>query len=135
MSYGDGLKKMRASLGLTQKKLEELTGIAASTICAYERGTKEPGMKNQKRIEDALGSPVTSGHKAYICPKCGNTDHVANAKYCMICGTKIKTETDILVEDLRAIITDIIPHAPESMKDKARDTVRAACRWIGAGGD
>lgn len=28
----------------------------------------------------------------YKCPVCGNTEHHENAKFCMICGSKIESE-------------------------------------------
>lgn len=134
MSYGEDLKKMRINLGLTQAELAELSGVAATQISKYEKGDHEPSAITRKKLEEALGVSVVSSRKNYICPKCGNPDHESNAKFCKLCGAKIKTQTDMLVEDLKSIIIDIIPHAPESMRDKARDSIRAACRWIEARG-
>ena len=58
MEIGDRIKKKRLELGLTQKQLGELCGMADSNLRAYELGKVKPKIVNTKRIASALGVSV-----------------------------------------------------------------------------
>lgn len=58
-TIGERIKKVRLSLGLTQKKLGELCGIAEPTIRRYELGKLNPKIGTLNKIAKALGVPVT----------------------------------------------------------------------------
>ena len=46
MFKGDRLKDLRKEKGLTQGQLGEILGIDKSTICCYEKGTRQPPIEN-----------------------------------------------------------------------------------------
>lgn len=43
---GDRLKTLRKQKGLTQEELGEMLGVGKSTICCYEKGTRNPSVEN-----------------------------------------------------------------------------------------
>ena len=55
--FHERLKEARKNAGLTQKELAQKTGIAARTICTYERD-KLPGLEGTAKIADALSVSV-----------------------------------------------------------------------------
>lgn len=54
------LRKIRKSMGMTQDKVEKLTGIDASTLSMYENGKKIPTVKNAKILAEIYGVRWTS---------------------------------------------------------------------------
>jgi transcriptional regulator with XRE-family HTH domain len=52
------IRQERIKKGLTQKKLAELSGVAAMTISQYERGRNAPKLLQLQRIANALGTPL-----------------------------------------------------------------------------
>ena len=46
MFKGERLKKLRKDKGLTQTELGDMLGIDKSTICCYEKGTRQPSLEN-----------------------------------------------------------------------------------------
>ena len=46
MFEGERLKKLRKEKGLTQTELGDMLGIDKSTICCYEKGTRQPSLEN-----------------------------------------------------------------------------------------
>ena len=56
------------------------------------------------------------------CPKCHRTLELIGARFCLFCGTDIRTETDILIE--RATwLWQIVGIVGENDRDKARDII------------
>ena len=53
------LREARERAGLTQKQLAERSGIAQSTISAYESGAREPGVEALRKLLDAAGFDLT----------------------------------------------------------------------------
>jgi transcriptional regulator with XRE-family HTH domain len=53
------LREARERAGLTQQQLAERSGIAQSTISAYESGKREPGVDALERLLDAAGYELT----------------------------------------------------------------------------
>ena len=49
------LKEARINAGLTQLQLAEKIGVAKSTYCNWEQGTREPNVLKLKAIAKALG--------------------------------------------------------------------------------
>jgi transcriptional regulator with XRE-family HTH domain len=49
------LREARERARLTQKQLAERSGIAQSTISAYESGKREPGVEALTKLLDAAG--------------------------------------------------------------------------------
>ena len=52
------MRQHRKSAGLTQEKLEELTGLDRTYISGIERGVRNPSIRNIDRIARALGVSV-----------------------------------------------------------------------------
>jgi len=53
------VREARERAGLTQKQLAERSGIAQSTISAYESGKREPGVEALDRLLRAAGYELT----------------------------------------------------------------------------
>lgn len=60
MTIGDRIKKIRKSQGLTQKQLENKTGINQANIRKYESGRQNPKFETLEKIAKALGVSVLS---------------------------------------------------------------------------
>lgn len=43
---GERLKTLRKQKGLTQEELGKMLGVGKSTICCYEKGTRNPSIEN-----------------------------------------------------------------------------------------
>ncbi|HSW37417.1 MAG TPA: helix-turn-helix transcriptional regulator [Candidatus Saccharimonadales bacterium] len=56
---GKQVKHYRTELGITQEKLEELTGLDRSYISGVERGTRNPSIKNISKLAKALKIKVS----------------------------------------------------------------------------
>jgi transcriptional regulator with XRE-family HTH domain len=54
----NNLYKARKAKGLTQEKLEEMTGIHAENISALEHGKFNPNKQSRQKIEKALGEKI-----------------------------------------------------------------------------
>ena len=52
------IKELRTELGLSQKQLGDLAGMAASDIGALERGERIPGVFNAYIIAQCLGKRI-----------------------------------------------------------------------------
>lgn len=59
MNIGEAIKKMRASVGLSQKELAERAGISATAVCNIEKGHSFPSKETIQAICDAIGIPVS----------------------------------------------------------------------------
>ena len=48
-----------------------------------------------------------------VCHKCGNTDNATGAFFCCMCGAKLKTEADLMIDNLRYVaeLTQFLPHS------------------------
>ena len=55
MSYGEKIKSIRESKGMTQEDLGEMIGVSKQMICQLERGTKNLTLQITAQIADALG--------------------------------------------------------------------------------
>ncbi len=54
-TFGEGLKGLRESTGLTQAALAQRTGLSLGVIRDYEQGRKEPSLRSAFKMADALG--------------------------------------------------------------------------------
>ena len=59
MNFGEQLKEIRSSKGLTQIELSEKSGIALRTVQRMERNEGKPSMYSMNAIGDALGVNLT----------------------------------------------------------------------------
>lgn len=71
-NFGQRVKEIRKSKGLTQEQLAEKTGMDTPNICRIEAGTHFPLIKNLEKIASALDTPV----KEFF-----NYEHKNNEKY------------------------------------------------------
>jgi len=58
--FGERLREVRLSRGLTQGELAERCGTSIAAISHIERGTKVPTLTTVVRLADALECSVTS---------------------------------------------------------------------------
>jgi transcriptional regulator with XRE-family HTH domain len=59
MNFGEQLKEIRSSKGLTQIELSEKSGIALRTVQRMERNEGKPSLYSMNAIGDALGVNLT----------------------------------------------------------------------------
>jgi len=52
--YGEGLKRLRAKKGMSQKELADLAAIAVRTLKRYESGQTCPDPFTQAKIDNAF---------------------------------------------------------------------------------
>lgn len=53
-TFGEKVKDARASLGLSQPKVAELTGVSVRSVAAYEKGEKMPRQGTLLKLAKAL---------------------------------------------------------------------------------
>ena len=51
---GNGLRKRRKALGLSQMELARLVGVSLLTVQLWERGVSEPKPENREKLEQVL---------------------------------------------------------------------------------
>ena len=56
--FRTSLRALREEHGMTQSELAARLGCAASTICMYEQGRREPSFDTLRAIADVFGEPV-----------------------------------------------------------------------------
>ena len=56
---GKNLQRIRKEKGITQEKLQELSGIDRGYISGVERGVRNPSIKNVERLAKALKVSVS----------------------------------------------------------------------------
>lgn len=68
--YGDFIRRVRVSRGLSQEALAEIVGIGQPNLSAYERGRREPTLDTLNRLLVACGYELaaTDGTRAIYCP-------------------------------------------------------------------
>jgi transcriptional regulator with XRE-family HTH domain len=59
MNFGEQLKEIRTSKGLTQNELSDKSGIALRTVQRMERNEGKPSLYSMNAIGDALGVNLT----------------------------------------------------------------------------
>lgn len=55
IQFGRKLQKVRKSVGITQEKLSELTGISTTFIGLVETGKRKPSLETLRKISSKLG--------------------------------------------------------------------------------
>jgi transcriptional regulator with XRE-family HTH domain len=56
---GKNLKRIRNEKGVTQERLQELSGLDRGYISGVERGVRNPSMRNVERLAKALKVSVS----------------------------------------------------------------------------
>ena len=72
--FGDRLKEIRKSKGLSQKDLAEKLNVTQQTISHFESGDKIPKIETMRRIAAALKIPASELFREYI-PDASGPDH------------------------------------------------------------
>lgn len=63
------------------------------------------------------------------CPHCRATGHFKGAKFCYRCGADIRTESDILREQLGKLVADF-QYLPDSVRDNAYTVVQNTIDYL-----
>ena len=58
VTIGRNIKEARTEVGLTQREVEERTGISASQLSAYENGRQMVGLVTLGKLASALGTSI-----------------------------------------------------------------------------
>ena len=58
IAFGEVLKRARDAIGLSQMQLGERVGVSGKTVCLWEQGKQQPGV----RILDALFNAGAADH-------------------------------------------------------------------------
>lgn len=58
IGFGEELKRAREDIGLSQMQLGERVGVSGKTICLWEQGKQQPGV----RILDHLFNALNADH-------------------------------------------------------------------------
>lgn len=58
IAFGGELKRARDCLGISQMQLGERVGVSGKTVCLWEQGKQQPGV----RILDALFNALKADH-------------------------------------------------------------------------
>jgi transcriptional regulator with XRE-family HTH domain len=58
VSFGNNIRHLRKSRGLSQEEFSELSGLDRSYIGGVERGDRNISLNNIKKIADALSLPM-----------------------------------------------------------------------------
>ena len=58
IEFGTHLRSVRQPLGLTQEEVAQRAGIHVTYLSGIERGSRNPSLKNIRRIAVALALPV-----------------------------------------------------------------------------
>jgi len=56
--FGERIRQLRTSKGLTQEELAEAVGVSTDFISLIERGERAPSFENLERLAEALGVNV-----------------------------------------------------------------------------
>lgn len=141
--FGENIKTLRKSRSLTQKQLQDVTGVGRSSIAGYETTDTEPNIKHVQKIcqyfgitvEEILGSIISmpENHKKSKSPEPEyaksidlTDDKVAVLKYPRDKITKkdieiIKLELEQMELRLKVGIDKAISHSTEEdLKKKER---------------
>jgi transcriptional regulator with XRE-family HTH domain len=59
-AFGDRLRKIRSSVGLSQEKLGEIAGLHRTYVSSVERGERNVSLKTVERLAIALGCTMAS---------------------------------------------------------------------------
>lgn len=55
INFGERLQQLREMRGVTQKEIEEKTGIFQASLSAYEHGRREPNLATIEKLAEAIG--------------------------------------------------------------------------------
>ena len=58
IAFGEELKRARDAIGLSQMQLGERVGVSGKTVCLWEQGKQQPGV----RILDSLFNALKADH-------------------------------------------------------------------------
>lgn len=100
------------------KALEMPSSSVYNILERYGLHERKPGKKKTKK-------PVAK----VKCPKCGATGHPTGARFCFKCGADIRTEGDILIEQMTDMY-DVINMLPAVQADKLIALINTTTDYI-----
>ena len=119
----DRQKKELLDRYLNGEKMKDLSAEYGADLSACYKWLKQAGLKTKKN----MGKRVTKK----VCWKCGNKDNSSNALFCCMCGAKLKTEADLMIDDLH-YIAELTQFLPQSTRDRVIETVNRTMNYIKA---
>lgn len=102
------IRELRAN-GATYKELRDAYGVGSATIAKYCAATKPP---------------------TKACPRCGE-GLPDNAKFCFICGERLKTPREQLIDRVTAAMRTF-NLLPEAARDCTMSTMRDVIAYLSA---
>jgi HTH-type transcriptional regulator/antitoxin HipB len=69
VTVGDGIRRARQELGITQADLAERAGLSANYVARLERGELGPSLWVAVRLAEALETPVESLLSGKVAPR------------------------------------------------------------------
>ena len=70
MTFGEKLKQLRTSRGISQQRLANALGMAQSSVASYEVGVREPSFEVVERFAKFFHIPFSA-----LMPSSGNVDN------------------------------------------------------------
>ena len=118
---------------LSERKKRELVerynaGEKMKELCA-EYGVDLSTGYNWSRAAGGKTRVKTSRGSLKICWKCGAKASNPNALFCCMCGAKLKTEADLMIDDLH-YIAELTQFLPQSTRDRVIETVNRTMNFI-----
>ncbi len=103
--FGERLYSYRTFLNMTQKELEEKSGIHQADISKYEKGEGNPSVKTMQRLAEAMGAKIDIS-KGYIF----NRPYVCNVPLSAAVAAYVpagKVQGEYVVDDLAFLPDDV----------------------------
>ena len=138
-SLGDYVKRLRSSLGLTQRQLADSAGIHLQSVGKIERGrTVKLNSRSKTAIAAALqvpteyleaicrGTPVETVSQLKFCARCwtpGTPPNslwmVARSKFCFLCGSGLRERCRHCQEPITSLKHRFCPFCGTTYQEKA----------------
>lgn len=92
---------------------------------AVEMGGTPRCAKRFGKKHSQTGKPV----KKRVCPKCDKRNEISDARFCYYCGSDIRTEKQICIDDLKSI-TPKVQFLPNGMRDEFYRAISTAIKEL-----
>jgi len=99
----------------TYKQISEEYGVSTSTI--------------QRILKDNHSSAIKKNRKYPICPKCGKTIKLMEARYCPYCAEDIEPKNMKIAKELRKLLK-VMQYIPQSQREEANSTLLHAINYL-----
>lgn len=109
------------------ERMKDLCAEYKVDLSAAYKWLKAYGVDCQNPHKTHKGNGRRSSKRT--CPKCGNADNNVKAQYCYICGAKLKTEAELLIDEL-SWMRGLTQYLPQAMRDRALLTINKSINYI-----